>query len=178
MAQIIASACVYQAGWFVCVLWGDYAALACVALSILFVYYLFNPPKRVWINAVRVTAVGCAMDAILVYMGFYAVASESPTLPLWLACIWALFALALPYGFSFLAGRYVLASVLGALGGPLAYVGGAALSPALSLALPALEAAAILALLWAAMMPYLVWLTRTGQEQSASALSKEQEVLE
>jgi hypothetical protein len=71
---------------------------------------------------------------------------------------WYVIAATLNVSMAWLRGRYLLAAIFGAIGGPLAYYGGAELGA--TEALPSLNGILILALGWGVMTPLLVWLAR------------------
>lgn len=102
---------------------------------------------------------GLVADSVLLATGWIAYPNGDwlPGLaPYWIVCLWALFATTLNVSMRWLSGRYLLAAVFGAIGGPLSYLAGARLG-AMSFvdAVPALIA---LAIGWACAMPFLVWL--------------------
>ena len=68
------------------------------------------------------------------------------------------FAATLNVSMAWLRGRYLLAAVFGAIGGPLAYYSGAKLGA--TEALPSLNGMLVLAVGWGVMTPLLVWLAR------------------
>lgn len=74
--------------------------------------------------------IGFVCDSILVRTELLQVTTTLPVTgfaPLWMLILWANLALAINHCLGWLHGRYALAAVIGALGGPLAYLGGAAL---------------------------------------------------
>ena len=76
--------------------------------------------------------------------------------PYWILALWAVFATTLNVSLRWIHGRYALAAVFGAIGGPLSYLAGAKLGAMTIVATaPALIA---LALLWALAMPMLAFL--------------------
>jgi hypothetical protein len=78
--------------------------------------------------------------------------------PLWMAALWANFAGTLHLCLDWLRGRYWLASVLGACGGPLAYYGGQRLG-AMQLGSNAAISLLMIAVEWALVTPALVYLS-------------------
>ncbi|HWR87050.1 MAG TPA: DUF2878 domain-containing protein, partial [Acidiferrobacterales bacterium] len=80
------------------------------------------------------------------------------TAPHWIVALWMLFAITLNVSLGWLKQRLFVAMLFGAIGGPLAYLGGAKLG-ALSFAAPT---AALIALTigWALFTPLLVMLAR------------------
>jgi hypothetical protein len=103
------------------------------------------------------------------YFGVFALIGDPrfPYLcPVWLVALWAMFGTTLRGSLSALAGRYGLAAVLGAVAGPLSYLGGAKLG-AVTLHPNRAVSIAALAVGWSVVMPLLVWLAhgdrfRTG----------------
>jgi hypothetical protein len=118
-----------------------------------------------------VTLVGFCMDSANLWMGVFSLidAPRFPYLcPLWLAALWAAFGTSLRTSLSWLAGRYVLAALLGAVAGPLSYLGGAKLGAVTMHPNRAFSIAA-LAVGWAVMMPLLVWLAHGREKRCGSA---------
>lgn len=81
-----------------------------------------------------------------------------PFSPPWMICLWLNFAATLNVSLVWLRGRYLLAVLFGAAGGPLAYYGGARLGA--TEALPTTTGILLLAIGWGIMTPLLVWLAR------------------
>jgi Protein of unknown function (DUF2878) len=85
-----------------------------------------------------------------------------PLSPPWMICLWLNFAATLNVSMAWLQGRYLLAALFGAIGGPLAYYSGARLGA--TEALPTITGMLLLAIGWGIMSPLLVWLAKkTGQ---------------
>lgn len=81
-----------------------------------------------------------------------------PFSPPWMICLWLNFAATLNFSMSWLRGRYLLAALFGAVGGPLAYYSGAKLGA--TEALPTTTGMVLLAIGWGFMTPLLVFLAR------------------
>jgi len=81
-----------------------------------------------------------------------------PFSPPWMVCLWLNLAATLNVSLSWLRGRYLLAAVFGAIGGPLAYYSGAGLGA--TEALPTASGMVLLAIGWGCMTPLLVLLAR------------------
>ena len=79
-----------------------------------------------------------------------------PISPPWMICLWVNFAATLNVSMAWLRGRYLLAALFGAIGGPLAYYSGAKLGA--TEALPTTTGMLLLAIGWGIMTPLLVWL--------------------
>jgi hypothetical protein len=77
----------------------------------------------------------------------------------WLVALWVNFALVLNVALSWLQGRWLLAAVLGFLGGPAAYYSGQRLG-AVGLAPPLWRSLLTLGGGWAVAIPVLLWVAR------------------
>jgi hypothetical protein len=77
-----------------------------------------------------------------------------PYSPPWMICLWVNFAATLNVSMAWLRGRYLLATLFGAVGGPLAYYSGAKLGA--TEALPTTTGMLLLALGWGLMTPLLI----------------------
>ena len=75
-------------------------------------------------------AIGWTADSMLTLAGLISFAENAqlggPS-PLWTVALWACFAATLRHSLGWLRARWLLAAVLGAVGGPLAYLGGESL---------------------------------------------------
>lgn len=153
----------FQLGWFVCVLSGAHGvqwAAVLVIGAMLAVHFAFlSEDRRVDGMTLAVAGVlGSLADSAVAAAGFIRFASPWPIAwlePLWMALLWLNFSTTLNASLSWLRGRYVLAALLGAVGGPLAYFGGVKLG-AIEIAQNPLLAYGLVALAWAAVMPVLL----------------------
>ena len=106
-------------------------------------------------------AIGYAADSAVVLAGlmsFEAPAQLGGPASLWMAAMWVNLAATLNASMRWLSGRYLIAAVLGAVAGPLAYVAGARLG---AVQLAGTEALLVVGLEWMLCMPLLVWLADT-----------------
>ena len=102
---------------------------------------------------------GYAADSLLVLSGLIAFpvhAQLGGPSPLWMVALWVGFAANLRHALRWLGGRYVLAALLGAIGGPLAYRAGDALG-AIQIPDP-LSGLTAVSLEWLLAMPLLLGL--------------------
>lgn len=105
--------------------------------------------------------IGLLLESLLQASGWVGYAGDraAPWLaPLWLAALWANFAMTLNVSLAALRDHPALATVLGAVGGPIAYWGGAELG-AMRFVEP-VASLATLALAWALLTPLLLALAR------------------
>jgi hypothetical protein len=105
---------------------------------------------------------GLILENLWVRSGLLGYAAPWPwaTAPAWLIALWLAFALTIVPLFGYLHARPLLATLLGALGGPLAYLGAARGWHAVRLPVPAWPALLALAAGWAMAMPLLATLAR------------------
>jgi hypothetical protein len=164
-ARVIANFLLFQLGWFAAVLGGAHNlpwAGAAVALTIVVFHLASAPRPRPELVLIGIaTAVGAAWDSLLVAMGWLVFASGTLVAglaPLWIVAMYALFATTLNASLNWLKGRYLMAALFGAIGGPLAYYAGEKLG-GVSFPDP-LTAMTALALGWGALMPLLMVLAR------------------
>jgi len=166
---------VFQIGWLACVLgaakgqplFGLMVAVMAIALHL-------GLANRRWVEArmlLYCAAIGTVFDSLLLATGWvsYPNGGWLPGMaPFWIVAMWFLFASTLNLSMAWLKGRVYLAVLMGALGGPLSYIGGQKLN-AIRLEQP--EAALMaLAVGWAVLMPVLSALAQrmNGFEQLAA----------
>ncbi len=136
-----------------------------VGATVLFASWRLAASRR---RAVELKLIGTALllGAILehlwVRLGLirYGAAWPLPSAPAWLLALWAAFALTIVPLFGYLHTRPWLAAALGAVGGPLAYLGAARGWRALSMLPPQWHALLALSIGWAVAMPTLMGLAR------------------
>jgi len=155
----------FQVGWFACALgatlgWPLMGPLVVGVLLILQLPLVPAPGKQTRFVSVAILA-GWLIDSGLARAGvlsFPAGGMLFGLCPLWMAALWANFAGTLHLCLDWLRGRYWLASVLGACGGPLAYYGGQRLG-AMQLGSNAAISLVVIAVEWALVTPALVYLS-------------------
>lgn len=105
---------------------------------------------------------GTMLDGSLAGFGVLHYASHDAPLPApaWVLAVWAAFAMTMNHSLAFLRGRLDWAAVLGAVGGPLAYLGAARGFAAVTFNVPAWRGLVLLALGWAIVLPSLAWLAQ------------------
>ncbi|TZF90366.1 DUF2878 domain-containing protein [Cognatilysobacter lacus] len=112
---------------------------------------------------------GLLLDGALEHAGWVRHAAEGDTwrrivgAPVWILALWAVFPLTLTCSFAALQSRTWLAAALGAIGGPLAYLGAARGASALEFVAPAPQVIAVLAVGWGIALPVLARLAARGR---------------
>ncbi len=153
-AWLVANALWLQAGWWLCVLGAKYPWLLLLvpiglAVHLYLCADLAAETKALW----RVTLAGCVMDSLLGSLGVFDFGTWP--LPLWLGLLWLVLASGLRHSLAWAGNPFWRGALLGALGGPAAYLGGAGLAD-VALPLGSLPTALLLAPIWALAFPLLV----------------------
>jgi len=150
----------YQLGWLACVCGAAQGRPwlgAAVGLALVLLHLARAPQWRAELRLVLLAAViGAVFDTLLARGGWVHYAGGAlleRTAPAWILVLWMLFATTVRHSLAALGTRPALASALGAVGAPLAYLGGARLG-ALTLPQPILALGA-LAVGWATVCPLL-----------------------
>lgn len=160
----------FQLGWFACVLSGArgwlLTALAAAGVVLACNLWLARQELMRELRLIAwVTGAGFVVESINLATGVFtlAVPTAHPWLcPLWLLLLWTLFATLLRGPFKWLAGRYWLSALLGALFAVPNYFAGARLG-AVALHGSIFFCAGVLAVVWALAMPLMVWLARESK---------------
>jgi hypothetical protein len=156
----------YQAVWFGAVIGAARgASWIGVVAAVLFVaaQWWHSDEQRSDVRLVLCALLaGALLDGTLAISGTLRYASADPLLPApaWILAVWAAFAMTLNHSLAFLRGRVDWAIVLGAIGGPMAYLGAARGFGAVTFIAPAWHAVVLLALGWAITLPSLAWLAQ------------------
>lgn len=154
-----------QLGWLACA-WGaahDRMWIGPLIVAVHLGLHLFwsSNLQREAVYLALVTLLGLVVDSLQKVTGLVVYAADFPALPwlapAWIVAMWALFATAISTSLQWLQGRYLLAALLGAVFGPLSYRAGAALGAA-SFPMGEWLSLGILAVIWAAVMPILIFI--------------------
>ena len=155
MNKLLLNALLFQLGWFLCVFAAQQPWLL-LGVPLLLAIHLrwvagWHAEGRLLVS---VLLSGAALDSTLLQMGVLDFAGDSLLLPLWLAALWLLFGTTLNHCLAWSARPWWLASLLGAVGGPLSYYAGSQLA-GVSFAYGTAPTLIGLALLWAMLFPLL-----------------------
>lgn len=157
----------FQAGWFATVLGAANGLpwLGPVAVTAVIGLHLTLTAQRLAELRLLIIAIllGLAFEHALLHAGLIAYAADSAWVPVWMLALWPLFATTLNSSLAWFRPRLGLAALAGALAGPLAYAGGAALG-VIELNGPALWG---LAAGWALAFPLLLAVARHDEERGA-----------
>ncbi len=150
----------FQIGWFAAVLGAGHGmpwlGVVIVPLVLLLNLVLSADWRQELIVALAAAVMGFAVDTGLVAAGVFAPVPflvPRPFSPPWMVMLWVNQATTLNSCMAWLRGRYLTGALFGAIGGPLAYLGGAKLGAA---SLPSTNGLVILGITWAGAFPALL----------------------
>lgn len=164
MKRLLVNFAAFQIGWFSCVLGasngyplaGPIVVLLVTALHLSFAY---EPRKELSLILIA-AVVGACFDSLVVQTGWIAYPNGillDGTAPYWIVAMWLLFATTLNVSLRWMHRNYAISALFGFVGGPLSYIAGAKLGGLVFIeTAPALAA---LAIGWAAIMPFLIWIS-------------------
>jgi hypothetical protein len=165
----------FQIGWFSAVLGAGHGMLW-VGLAVISGVLLFNliiaaDWKHELALATGAACTGFAVDTALTAADVFTPVPflmPPPFSPLWMVALWVNQATTLNSCLVWLRGRYFAGALFGAIGGPLAYLGGAKLGAA---SIPSNHGLLILGIVWAGALPGLFalneWLSRWLSEKKS-----------
>jgi hypothetical protein len=155
----------FQVAWFAAVLGaakGMFWLGPLIMLPVLAIHLTLEDKQKCEVKLLLAAGVlGFLFDTALVSGGVFTPFQHlfsRPFSPPWMICLWLNFAATLNVSLAWLRGRYLLAALFGAIGGPLAYYSGAELGA--TEALPTFAGMLLLAIGWGIMTPLLVWLAQ------------------
>lgn len=141
----------FNVSWFVIILSQSAliaGAILCFHLLLHFVFIGRGFPELRLITVI--TVAGLILDSALFRFGVFNLAGSAQS-PLWLSCLWPVFATTLCHAFSWLQGRWIAAAVIGGVGGTASYVAGVGLTE-ISFG-SALISPMVIAVLWVFLFP-------------------------
>ena len=131
MKKILINLALFQAGWAVCVIGGNLYAIAFTLPALLLHGWLVVDSRNEWKLIGIVALIGCLWDIAMAQTGVIHYADATPAgIPLWLVCLWILFATTFSHGLFWLNRFPWLAAVFAALLGPASYWLGSQLTEA------------------------------------------------
>ena len=153
MNKVILNLLLFQIGWLVCVLGGDVHALGFTIFALLIHNWLIVTSPAEWKLITVAASIGCLWDMLMVAGGVIHYADALVLgIPLWLVCLWILFATTFMHSLLWLQRYLWLAVMFAALLGPLSYWFGSSLTAA-ELRLPVMTSLLIMAAGWGLLFP-------------------------
>jgi Protein of unknown function (DUF2878) len=150
----------FQAAWFAAVLGAAHGmpwlGLAAVPAALALHLLLSRDWRPELLLALAAAGTGFVFDSVLIAAGAFSPVPFGLPEPLsspWMVMLWVNLATTLNVSLGWLRGRYALASVFGAVGGPLAYLSGAQLGA--MTAMPGPAGLAAIGFAWAIALPLL-----------------------
>lgn len=153
------NAIVAQTAWWICVLAAKSSPLLIPIAATFFVIAVhFVLVATNWRRDLLVlfifTIYGSILDSLLIRQGVYILPDGGQLAPVWLICLWSIYATNLEYSLKWVARRPWLGVALGAFFGPLSYAAGSTFG-ILILREPKWESIAISSLMWALSTPFV-----------------------
>lgn len=153
-AQALITASLFQVGWLLCVIGGTVVALPTTAVVLAVHLHLAHQPRQELQFVVFAILIGLVCDWLLLQAGVLRF-GEAWLQPLWLLCLWPLFATTFSRVLRVFHGRLLLCAVMGAAAAPISYFGGSRLA-GIELLEPLWLALLVIACTWAVVFPVMM----------------------
>jgi len=170
--RAVANFIAFQIGWFATVLGAGHGmpwlGVVIVPWVLLLNLFLSADWRQELVVALAAAAMGFAVDTALVAAGVFVPVPflvPGPFSPPWMVMLWVNQATTLNACMAWLRRRYLAGALFGAVGGPLAYYGGAKLGAA---TLPSTNGLIILGIAWACAFPAMLAVAELARRRSAS----------
>ena len=161
MKKMLLNLAIFQVGWTVCVIGGDLYAVSYTVIALLTHHRYVLEKNSEWRLIAIVTVVGSLWDVLMASSGMiYYTDSAFVGIPIWLICLWALFATTFLHALSWLSRYLWVAAVFAALLGPASYWLGSQLSDAYFGA-SIFTSLVVMAVGWSTLFPAGIYLTRS-----------------
>ncbi len=146
---------IFQTVWFLCICYADSGALW--SLPLLAIHLIFSEHRRDDLKMMALMlVVGLMVDGGLNSIGFFQFNSAAFPIPFWLLTIWLAVAILFHHSLAWLKNHLILATLFGAIGGPLAYWSGVRMGAA-GFIWPLVPSLTVIAILWAIIWPAAVY---------------------
>jgi len=155
--HVLLNALLFQVAWLLCVIGGTVVALP-VTAAVLALHLWLTPHRAAQARLLLVaTGTGLVCDAVLINSGILLTPGRLP--PLWLLCLWPLFASTLGLALRWFLTRPLAAIAGGLVFAPMSYFGGSRLA-GIELLSPTWLALLLIGLIWSIVFPSLVLIYR------------------
>lgn len=157
----------FQIIWWVCVLFGN--TWLAITWALLGCHLLFHrEPISEACYILICATIGFGIDALLTFKGIFifqesvfqdsSLKESSSIPPLWLFALWISFSATLRQSLGFFSKHYVLAAILGAVGGSGSYLTAEKFDQ-VSFGFPTWDTGFLLAFIWLILFPLLIWIS-------------------
>jgi len=153
----------FQVGWFACVLGAanDKELLGIIIALGVIIYHVINQgdSRKELKLVLAATVIGLFWETWVLNLDILRYPSHPEALfwaPTWLIMMWALFATTINLSMGWLKGRWILSVFMGAVFGPLAFIGGEKLGAVVFL--DSILSIVTLSIGWGLLMPLLLWI--------------------
>ena len=156
----------YKVAWLACVLGGGvygYPLLAAIPMLIWVVIWIAvqQNKRSLLYTCIFALLYGAMMDSVLVLLGTMRFAPHAETgtpSPLWMMMLWLGFGAIYEKSLGVLKNKKYVLPIIGAIGGPMAYIGGANMG-AVEIGRSETEFIILIGIEWALALPLLMWCT-------------------
>ena len=168
MKKVI-NASLFNIAWLVCVIFGDLAAvIACTVVLLLHFLLVSRNPLEASL-LIKVVIFGWFIDTALFSANILTSHVGAIFPPLWLSCLWLLFATTLNHCFVWFQQHKIVAIIVGAIAGPSSYFAGCQLST-IAIGEPSSTSLLIISLVWAVIFPVVLsWANRINNQSQSAA---------
>ena len=173
MKNSIYNAVVFNVAWLVCVLGGSAVALP-VAILVIAIHLIWFSNSRAEIGLVLVVVLlGVVVDSVLIRSGLLVSPDGGHWPPLWLVCLWGLFATTLSHSLKWFHTHLGLALIVGGIAGALTYLAGTRLSD-FALREPQSMTLVAMFLVWCVVFPFCLILAKKLLNESQTGTARPQ----
>ncbi|MDE1464577.1 DUF2878 domain-containing protein [Spartinivicinus poritis] len=122
---LIINALLFQLGWFSCILGGNYIAVVCLATILAIHFYWIGNWQQERELLATVLLVGASIDSFWIQLGvIIKPGTQTALVPLWLACLWVIFATTLNHSLAWFKSHKLIAIPVGGIAGCACYAAG------------------------------------------------------
>lgn len=159
--RILVSVLLFNAAWFVCVVYRMPWAVVAAAIAIGVHLFFLRPHRCEWKAVITVAIIGIAVDSILTTVDVFdftetwQTSASSLLAPPWMIALWLAFGSSINTSMRFFAHKPLLAVVAGMIAGPSAYFAGYSLG-GVAFGYPVITTLLIISAIWGVLFPLLV----------------------
>jgi hypothetical protein len=160
--NLVANFVGFQVGWFACVLGAanHMPVMGSLIAAVIVTYHLYRYSFALneCYLILAAVVVGFIWETIVIShdLLIYPLSEAAIVAPVWLVMMWALFATTINVSMAWLKRRWILAVIMGAIFGPMAFIGGEKLGAVVFV--DSKMALLVLSLGWAILMPLILWI--------------------